>query len=122
VPVGVIDVGSNTVRLKVAQGTEELVSVREMLRLGAEVEEHGLIAPAKLAETSKVVRRFSDIARASGATELEVLITSPGRQAENGDELLAALARAGNCDARILTAAEEGLLAFNGALSAASSP
>jgi exopolyphosphatase / guanosine-5'-triphosphate,3'-diphosphate pyrophosphatase len=122
VPVGVIDVGSNTVRLKVAQGTEELVSVREMLRLGAEVEEHGLIPPVKLAETAEVVRRFSDIARASGATEVEVLITSPGRQAENGDDLLAALARAGNCRARILTSAEEGLLAFNGALSAASSP
>jgi exopolyphosphatase/guanosine-5'-triphosphate,3'-diphosphate pyrophosphatase len=122
VPVAVIDVGSNTVRLKVAQGTEELVSVREMLRLGAEVEEHGLIPPAKLAETAEVVRRFSDIARASGAAEVEVLITSPGRQAENGDELLASLARAGNCRARILTSAEEGLLAFNGALSTASSP
>src|SRR5258706_12593171 len=83
VPVGVIDVGSNTVRLKVAEGGAEIVSVREMLRLGAAVEEHGLIPAAKLAETAEVVRRFSDLARAAGATELEILITSPGRQAEN---------------------------------------
>ena len=122
VPVGVIDVGSNTVRLKVAHGADEIVSVREMLRLGAEVEQHGLISAAKLAETSEVVRRFSDIARTAGATELEILITSPGRQAENGDDLLDTLTRAGNCDARILTSAEEGLLAFSGALSAASAP
>jgi exopolyphosphatase / guanosine-5'-triphosphate,3'-diphosphate pyrophosphatase len=122
VPVGVIDVGSNTVRLKVAHGAEEIVSVREMLRLGAEVEEYGLISAAKLAETAEVVRRFSDLARAEGATDVEVLITSPGRQAANGEELLETLANAGTCHARILTSVEEGLLAFNGALSVASPP
>jgi exopolyphosphatase/guanosine-5'-triphosphate,3'-diphosphate pyrophosphatase len=122
VPVGVIDVGSNTVRLKVAHGGEELVSVREMLRLGAEVEEHGVISAPKLAETAEVVRRFSDLARSYGATDLEVLITSPGRQAANGEELLDTLARAGACRARILSSVEEGLLAFNGALSVASPP
>jgi exopolyphosphatase/guanosine-5'-triphosphate,3'-diphosphate pyrophosphatase len=118
----VIDVGSNTVRLKVAHGSDEVVSVREMLRLGAEVEQHGRISETKLAETVEVVRRFAELARARGVTELEVLITSPGRQAENGAELLEALRRAGSCGARILTSAEEGLLAFAGALSVAAPP
>lgn len=122
VPVGVIDVGSNTVRLIVANGGDEVVSVREVLRLGAEVEDYGLISAAKLAETAEVVNRYSDVARAEGATDLEVLITSPGRQAANGQELLETLARSGNCRARILTSVEEGLLAFHGALSVASPP
>jgi exopolyphosphatase/guanosine-5'-triphosphate,3'-diphosphate pyrophosphatase len=121
-PVGVIDVGSNTVRLKVARGGDELISVREMLRLGAEVEEYGRISEAKLAETAEVVRRFADLARAEGATEIDLLITSPGRQAENGAELLAVLGAAGSCNARILTSLEEGLLAFDGALSVAVPP
>jgi exopolyphosphatase/guanosine-5'-triphosphate,3'-diphosphate pyrophosphatase len=122
VPVGVIDVGSNTVRLKVAHGGGEIVSVREMLRLGAEVEQYGRISDAKLAETVEVVRRFAELARQHGAAELEVLITSPGRQAANGAELLEALRHAGSCGARILTSAEEGLLAFTGALSVAAPP
>jgi exopolyphosphatase/guanosine-5'-triphosphate,3'-diphosphate pyrophosphatase len=122
VPVGVIDVGSNSVRLKVARGDEEIVSAREMLRLGAEVEEYGRITDAKLAETAEVVRRFANLARAEGATELEVLITSPGRQAGNGLELLEALREAGACSARILTSVDEGLLAFGGALSVAAPP
>jgi exopolyphosphatase/guanosine-5'-triphosphate,3'-diphosphate pyrophosphatase len=122
VPVGIIDVGSNTVRVKVARDGEEIVSVREMLRLGAEVEKYGRISEAKLAETVEVVRRYADLARAEGATELEVLITSPGRQAENGAELLEALRGAGGCEARILTSVEEGLLAFSGALSVAAPP
>jgi exopolyphosphatase / guanosine-5'-triphosphate,3'-diphosphate pyrophosphatase len=122
VPVAVIDVGSNTVRLKVARGGDELISVREMLRLGAEVEKYGRISDAKLAETAEVVRRFADLARAEGAAEIDVLITSPGRQAENGAELLEVLGDAGSCDARILTSLEEGLLAFDGALSVAAPP
>jgi exopolyphosphatase/guanosine-5'-triphosphate,3'-diphosphate pyrophosphatase len=122
VPVGVIDVGSNTVRVKVAHGGDEVVSAREMLRLGAEVEDRGVISATKLAETAEVVHRFSDVARAHGATDLEVLITSPGRQAANGEELLKTVAQAGACRARILSSVEEGLLAFNGALSLASPP
>ncbi|HEX4679369.1 MAG TPA: hypothetical protein VH210_09260 [Gaiellaceae bacterium] len=121
-PVAVIDVGSNTVRVKVARGGEEIVSQRKMLRLGAEVEKHGAISEAKLAETVEVVQRYADLARARGATDVEVLITSPGRQAKNGVELLVALGAAGNCHARILTSVEEGLLAFSGALSVALPP
>jgi exopolyphosphatase/guanosine-5'-triphosphate,3'-diphosphate pyrophosphatase len=67
-----------------------------------------------------VVAELADAARAGGADRLEVMITSPGRQAGNGDELLAALASAARSPARILSAAEEGRLAFVGALEASS--
>ncbi len=113
-PVGVIDVGSNTVRVLVVRDGREVTSQREMLRLGASVERYGRITPDKLAETSEVVARFADLARDAGADDIEILITSPGRQAENGADLLDVLARAGRCDARILSAREEGLLAFKG--------
>jgi len=122
VPVGVIDVGSNTVRLVVVRGDRELVSRREMLRLGASVERFGSIPADKLAETAEVVRRFAEAARAAGARLVEILITSPGRQAANGDELLDMLARAGGCHARVLSAEEEGRLAFSGAFAATSPP
>lgn len=121
-PVGVIDVGSNTVRVLVARGGRELMTRREMLRLGAEVERHGRITDAKLAETAEVVASFAERARDAGAGALEILITSPGRQAENGADLLDVLAQAGKCDARILSAHEEGLLAFKGALAVATPP
>jgi exopolyphosphatase/guanosine-5'-triphosphate,3'-diphosphate pyrophosphatase len=120
--VGVIDVGSNTVRLKVADGEKELVSVREMLRLGADVEELGSISDAKLALAASTVRKFAAIGREHGAEDLEILITSPGRQARNGKYLLDTLVDAGDCPGRILTAVEEGILAFRGALSVASPP
>jgi exopolyphosphatase / guanosine-5'-triphosphate,3'-diphosphate pyrophosphatase len=120
VPVAVVDVGSNTVRLLVTGDGRELLSLRETLRLGESVERYGLIPEPKLAELFACVRRFADAARAHGASALEVLVTSPGRQASNGDEVADVLAIAAEAPVRILSSQEEGRLAFVGALAAAS--
>jgi exopolyphosphatase / guanosine-5'-triphosphate,3'-diphosphate pyrophosphatase len=122
VPVGVVDVGSNTVRVLVTDGERTLLSEREMLRLGADIELHGTIPAEKLARTAAVVSRLAADAHRAGAEAVEVLITSPGRQAANGAELRDVIAASSNCPARILDANEEGQLAFLGALSAASQP
>jgi len=118
VPVGVIDVGSNTVRLHVSRGGRELHREKAMLRLGAGIETTGGIPPAKLAETVALVERLAADARRCGVDQLEVLVTSPGRQAANGPELIARLATAAGAPVRLLSAEEEGRLAFLGALSA----
>lgn len=118
--VAVIDIGSNTARLLVAdQRGASIVQVRtsrSVLGLGASVEQHGTIPPAKLAEAQACARRFAKIARASGAELVQVLVTSPGRQAANGEELLAAVSDQGRLVARQLRAEEEGELAYEGAL------
>ena len=114
--MGVVDVGSNTVRLLVADDGQQVLTVREAVGLGADVESHGLISARKLEETAAVVAALAHTAREAGTTHLDVLITSPGRQASNGDELLDAVERAAGAPARILSAAEEGRLAFVGAL------
>ena len=62
-PVAVIDVGSNTVRLLVTRNGREILSRREMLRLGSAVEQFGRIPAEKLAETMSVVASFADAAR-----------------------------------------------------------
>ena len=116
VAVGVVDVGSNTVRLLVAEGDRPVLQLREALGLGAAVEEHGLIPSEKLAETADVVARFVDAAREAGTAALEILVASPGRQAANADDLIEALATASRSPVRVLSAADEGRLAFLGAL------
>jgi exopolyphosphatase / guanosine-5'-triphosphate,3'-diphosphate pyrophosphatase len=120
--VGVIDVGSNTVRLVVAKGGRQLVSQRAMLHLGADIELHGSIPPKKLAAVARLVGSYADLARQAGAVDLAVLITSPGRQAANGNELFAVISAAARCPTRILSAAEEARLGFAGALEAAAPP
>lgn len=117
--VGVVDVGSNTVRLLVSESGRTVVSERAMLRLGADIERHGAIPEEKLARTASVVGSMVAKARAAGVAAIEVLIASPGRQAANGAELAERLQQASACRTRILSSVEEGHLAFVGALSCA---
>jgi exopolyphosphatase / guanosine-5'-triphosphate,3'-diphosphate pyrophosphatase len=119
VPVGVIDVGSNTVRLLVARGDETLDQRRAVLGLGAAVEKDGAISEPKLEEAANCVTEFVKIARRERVDHMEVLVTSPGRQASNGDELLERLAAAALVPVRLLSGEEEGRLAFVGAISRA---
>jgi exopolyphosphatase/guanosine-5'-triphosphate,3'-diphosphate pyrophosphatase len=120
--VAVIDVGANTVRLLVAEQHAGVASPleedKEQLSLGAEVERDGRISGPLVDATADVVRRFAARARTLGAAQVAVLVTSPGRQAENGGDLVAALSRAASTQARVLRAEEEGALAFRGATTA----
>ena len=122
VPVGIIDVGANTVRLHVSRGGDQVLRERAMLRLGESIERNGAIPEEKLAETADCVAGFVRQARGRGVDRLEVLVTSPGRQAENGSELLARLAAASGVPVRLLSATEEGRLAFVGAVAAIRGP
>ena len=114
-PLGVVDVGSNTVRLLVTDHGKPVLTLRETPGLGACVERDGSIPTEKLAEVAAHVHRFVEAAAAVGARDVEVPITSPGRQARNGAELLATIQAATPAPTRILSAQEEGRLAFVGA-------
>ncbi len=123
VRVGIVDVGANTVRLLVAaRDGRRLVSVREervQLGLGEEIERTGKISEEKLQDTAATAAAKVRRARKLRCTAIEVLITSPGRQAANGRELVDCLAEATSAPARVLTAQEEGELAWHGAVAAA---
>jgi exopolyphosphatase / guanosine-5'-triphosphate,3'-diphosphate pyrophosphatase len=126
VKVGVVDVGSHTVRLLVAEhkrgALEPVWEERAALGLGAEVERLGLISREKLEETSDHVRGYARLARKAGAEVLEVIVTAPGRQSSNGRELVLELARATGVPVRVLSADEEGRLAFAGAIAVSDLP
>ena len=118
--VSVIDVGSHTVRLLVASRENGRVSpLREekaALALGSEIERHGRITSAKLSETAELVRAFVRISRKAGAERIETLVTAPGRQSANREELVRLLVEASGGAVRVLSPDEEGRLAFAGAI------
>jgi len=123
VNVGVLDVGANTLRLLVAaRDGGQLVAVREervQLGLGEEIERTGEISAEKLEETALNAETRVRSARKLGCAAIEVFVTSPGRQAGNGQELLERLADATGAPTRVLTAQEEAELAWRGAVASA---
>ncbi len=121
--VGVIDVGSNTVRLLVASVDGGCVrTIREErthLGLGEELLRHGRIRRRKLDEVAEVTAEYARIARKLGVRELETVVTAPGRQGDEPARLLDVLGRATAGEVRVVSAEEEGRLAFEGAVSRA---
>ena len=121
-PSGVVDVGSNTIRLLVARiddGCVEPVLTRKFrVGLGRDIEETGAIPDGRIDEAADAVAQLFRLGRAEGAG-VRVLVTAPGRQAGNATDLLAALRKATGHEPEVLSREEEGRLAFLGAVAAA---
>jgi exopolyphosphatase/guanosine-5'-triphosphate,3'-diphosphate pyrophosphatase len=122
-PIGVIDVGANTVRLNVSDDGAEVYREKVMVRLGDAIERTGEVPDAKLDETAALIERFVEEARKLDVERLEILVTSPGRQARNGSELIDRIeAAAAGVPVRLLSAQEEGRLGFLGAIAGTRGP
>ena len=123
---GVIDVGSNTVRLLVAapsrRGLNTILSERTHLGLGADIERDGRLLERKIFQAAELVGRYAAIARSRGVERLEVLVTAPGRQSSNAGLLHRVLGESSGAPVRQLSAEDEGRLAYVGAVAACKSP
>jgi exopolyphosphatase/guanosine-5'-triphosphate,3'-diphosphate pyrophosphatase len=122
--IGIIDVGSNTVRLLAAErGAGGLVyplhEARRQVGLGETIERRGRITDAKLTETARAARDYAKLARRLDCERLEVVVTAPGRQSANADDLLGVLHGAVGVTPRVLSAKSEGRFAYLGAVAAA---
>lgn len=126
VRVAVVDVGSNSVRLLVAsvkrRGVRELDRDRVYLRLGDDAYRLGRIGVRKLDELEYVAERYAQRARLARVERLETIVTAPGRQSANADELVDVLLDATRAPVTVLSAADEGRLAWEGAVASLHEP
>ena len=116
--VAVIDIGSNTARLLVADVAETVEPVRAeraYLGLAADILRHGAVSPRKLEDAATVAGRYARLAPRLDADAVAAVVTAPGRQGRASTELVAALGKAVGSPVRVLTAEEEGRFAFVGA-------
>lgn len=118
-PLACIDIGSNTTRLLVAEARSgalrEVMAQRAFTRIGRSLGKRRRIPRAKVDETASVVETQARLARELGAERIEVVATAAVREASNGDELAAAVARRTGLAMRVLTGDEEARLSFLGA-------
>lgn len=120
---GVLDVGSNTVRLLVADvrggAIVPLETGKVRLSLGEEIERHGVVSATSIRAAAKAVKKLTAAAQEHGVEDVDVFLTAPGRQAANAAELLDALRASAKHDVRVLSTEEEGRLAYRGAVATA---
>ncbi len=117
----VVDLGSNSVRLVVFEGTGRnpaaIFNERAVLRLGRGLQTTGRLNEEGVTAALGVMHRYGAIARAMGCEVLEVLATAAVRDASNGAAFVAGLReRMPGVVIRILSGEEEAALSAAGVL------
>jgi exopolyphosphatase/guanosine-5'-triphosphate,3'-diphosphate pyrophosphatase len=128
VRVAVVDIGSNSTRLLVADvdldndSVQELVRHSTVTRLGHGVDATGALDADAMERVFAVLTRYRADIDANGATANLAVLTSAVRDASNGADFAARVRRDFGLDARVLSGDEEARLTFLGAMAGRPAP
>jgi exopolyphosphatase/guanosine-5'-triphosphate,3'-diphosphate pyrophosphatase len=116
-----VDIGSNSVRLKIARLTRghlrPIHEDREVTRLGDGVFRSGFLTPESIAETVKVLRRFHRATQQVVTDPVRVVATSALRDARNSQAFLEWVRSATGWKVEIISGLEEARLIHLGLVS-----
>jgi exopolyphosphatase/guanosine-5'-triphosphate,3'-diphosphate pyrophosphatase len=117
VRLGVLDVGSNTVHLLVVDAHRgghpmPMSSTKATLRLSENIDDAGRITTSGAQRLIRTVDEFAGISQSSGCGELMAFATSAVREAENSDEVLAAVRDNTGVALEVLSGQDEARLTF----------
>lgn len=119
--VGVIDIGSNSIRLviyeKPKRGAFPVVNESQACELGHGVAETGALEPQAMDCADRVVARLVRLAEAMKVSRLDLLATAAIRDAANGDILARRLEAIAGQAVRVIDAGEEARLSALGVAS-----
>jgi exopolyphosphatase/guanosine-5'-triphosphate,3'-diphosphate pyrophosphatase len=117
----VIDIGSNTVRLVIYGGPSRapvvLLNEKVSARLGKGVAENGRLSPKAAAAALAALRRYAALTRVMGFATVQTVATAAVRDASNGADFLAEVAKLG-LKPRLLSGEEEALTSALGVIGA----
>lgn len=118
VKVAAVDIGTNSVRLLIADtgagGTHALTRLVAVTRLGEGVDNSGILTDSAMERTVHVLARYGEVASAEGATAVAVA-TSAVRDAANREEFLQRATAVLGVRPRLLSGAEEADMSRRGA-------
>jgi exopolyphosphatase/guanosine-5'-triphosphate,3'-diphosphate pyrophosphatase len=117
----VIDVGTNSVKLLVADvaggNVAPVVEESRQTRLGAGFYAAHRLQPGAVAGTARAVAKFAARAEELGAASIRIIATSAARDAANAEELVKSIRAESGLGLEILSGHEEADWAFRGAAS-----
>lgn len=120
-PVGIIDIGSNSIRLVIYEGEGRIPSIlfneKIMAGLGKGLAKTGQLDPDAVKRTVAALARFRRLAEDMGVIKLRTVATAAVRDASNGPDFIAQLATVG-LPVELLSGAAEASLAGHGVLAA----
>ncbi|MPZ58552.1 MAG: exopolyphosphatase [Rhizobiales bacterium] len=120
-PIGVVDIGSNSVRLVVYEGLARspspIFNEKVLCGLGREVQSTGLLAADAMEKARAALRRFRALCQTMRVGDLHVLATAACRDARNGREFIADAERICRTRIDVLSGQREARLSAYGVIS-----
>jgi exopolyphosphatase / guanosine-5'-triphosphate,3'-diphosphate pyrophosphatase len=114
----VIDVGTNSIKLLVAEvegdKVRPLLEQSKQTRLGQGFYPNHILQPGPIGHTAEAIAVFSGKATDLGAARIQVIATSAARDARNAEQLSQAIERASGLPMRIISGLEEADYVFRG--------
>jgi exopolyphosphatase/guanosine-5'-triphosphate,3'-diphosphate pyrophosphatase len=114
----VIDVGTNSVKLLVAEvagnNVQPLLERSVQTRLGGGLEAAHRLRPSAIQRTAKVVAEFAAIAAQWQATSTRVIATSAAREASNKSDLIRTVSQIAGLPLEVISGEQEADWAFQG--------
>ena len=118
--LGVIDIGSNSIRLVVYQPAGRalipILNEKTICGLGRGLAEHGRLSLEGRARALETLARFALLAQAMEVESLDVVATSAVRDAADGAEFVSMVERRCRVTVRVLSGGEEARLSAQGVL------
>jgi exopolyphosphatase / guanosine-5'-triphosphate,3'-diphosphate pyrophosphatase len=115
VRVGVVDIGTNSMRLLVTNGTEEIGRWVEVTGLGRGVDASGTLTAEGIEESLAALARFGAEMDRAEVQKREAIATSASRDAANREAFFDLAESALGVRPRLITGEEEARLSFAGA-------
>jgi exopolyphosphatase/guanosine-5'-triphosphate,3'-diphosphate pyrophosphatase len=113
--VAAVDIGSNSVRLEVAEtGQGTVASDRQVVRLGESVFQTGHVTEEALDRLCSVLTRMRQICRKKNVARIRAVATAALREAENQAEFVARASAALGAPVEIISGEEEARLIYLG--------
>ncbi len=118
---GVIDIGSNSIRLVVYDDLSRApfprFNEKSMVALGSGLDSEGRFTDDTIARALHAIQRLSSIAQAMEVERIDVLATEATRRAKNGNELIDAIRQRTGLETRVLSGEEEAFYSAHGVIS-----
>ncbi len=114
---GVIDVGSNSVRLMISDGVSAIYKTVKTTRLSEGMGQDKMLTDTAVERTVNAVYFFIEQAKKEKVDEIFMFATAAVRQASNGSKFVSEIKKKCGVDVDVVSGEEEALLGYTGALS-----
>ncbi|MEX1125731.1 MAG: exopolyphosphatase [Acidimicrobiia bacterium] len=114
--VGVVDIGTNSIRLLITDGTNYLQRLEEVTGLGSGVDSSGVLSESRIVETLVVLNHYGRLMEEARVSRRKAVATSASRDATNREAFFDRVEEMIDVRPTLISGEEEARFAYQGAI------